>query len=164
MVNVKPITDKSWLLYASPSNEKLGLLSQNPKGFTLFSTDTKTQFSDKSEIIDFFNEDIFKNIIETRTASEFFIQGYPVSFENPFAVDTDNKITKLPLYAKTKDSNVHHCAGYYCIKFPKGYVFSFCPKYSTMSTYEHHGPYKTEERAKEELSILRKKARQNAST
>lgn len=156
MVNVKPITEKSWLLYAEASNEKLGLLSETPKGYTLISTEAKTRFKNKTEIITFFNEDIFKNVIEVEITREWFIKGFPVNWSSPVEADEENELTELPLYTKSEDSEVYHCAGYYIINFPKGWVYSFCPKFTTINKCEFKGPYTTSDRAKHELSVARK--------
>jgi hypothetical protein len=50
---------------------------------------------------------------------------------------------KLPLYSKSKNSNNMYAAGYYCVKFPKGWVKGFCPKLSTIAHNEYKGPFKT---------------------
>jgi hypothetical protein len=45
-----------------------------------------------------------------------------------------------------------YCAGYYIIKFEKGWVKSFCPKVITIERNEHKGPFKTEIEMKMVLS------------
>jgi hypothetical protein len=63
---------------------------------------------------------------------------------------------KLPLFTKSKDSKSLYCAGYYTIKFEKGWVKSFCPKKITLERYEFQGPFKTELEMKQRLSDVSK--------
>jgi hypothetical protein len=59
---------------------------------------------------------------------------------------------KLPLFTKSKKSKSAYCAGYYIIRFDKGWVKSFCPKLITIERYEFKGPFKTEIEMRSELS------------
>ena len=52
--------------------------------------------------------------------------------------------SKLPLFTKSEKSKSLYCAGYYTIRFEKGWVKSFCPKLITVERYEYRGPFKTE--------------------
>ena len=109
-------------------------------------------------VFDFFEEDIFDNILVAplAEAKEYTVKGFPVDFDNPFEADEEDEVSDLPLYTKTKVSKVFHCAGYYCIKFPKGWTSSFSPKHSTLKKYEFAGPFKTEMEMKTNLSIFKK--------
>jgi hypothetical protein len=159
MIKVREITEHSWILIADEDDQKIGLLSEFQGEFILLAKDAKTKFPNKDEITKFFNEDIFSNVVlDTATETEYFVDGYPVKSIKPHEV-ANNK-TGLPLYTKSSSSDVYHCAGYYCLMFPKVWVFSFCPKYATLEKYEYFGPYKTAAQAKEQLSILKKKQRQ----
>lgn len=158
MVKLKAITGSSWLLMTDDGQQKIGILSENHGGYMLLAKETKTHFATKDEINQFFAEDVFTNLVEnTDDDTEYFVKGYSVNFDKPHEVDSEDVMTDLPLYAKTAESDVYHCAGYYCIMFPKGWVYGFCPKYSTLSKYEYRGPFKTEDEVKSTLSILRKK-------
>jgi hypothetical protein len=64
---------------------------------------------------------------------------------------------KLPIYAKSTKSKSQYCAGYYAIKFRKGWVKSYCPKLITLDRYPFHGPFKTEVEMKNILSAINKK-------
>ena len=59
---------------------------------------------------------------------------------------------KLPLFTKSKKSKSLYCAGYYIIRFDKGWVRSFCPKLVTIENYESKGPFRTEIVMRQELS------------
>ena len=59
---------------------------------------------------------------------------------------------KLPLFTKSQKSKSLYCAGYYVIRFEKGWVKSFCPKLMTIEGYTSKGPFKTEIIMRQELS------------
>lgn len=59
---------------------------------------------------------------------------------------------KLPLFTKSEKSKSAYCAGYYIIKFDKGWVKSLCPKLITVERYEFKGPFKNELEMRQELS------------
>ena len=63
---------------------------------------------------------------------------------------------KLPLFTKSKDSKSLYCAGYYTIRFDKGWVKSFCPKLITLQRYDYKGPFKTEMEMRSMLSKVSK--------
>ena len=67
--------------------------------------------------------------------------GYPTK-HTPYNAVYDVQ-HKLPLYSKSQNSNNMYAAGYYCVKFPKGWVKGFCPKLSTIAENEYRGPFKT---------------------
>jgi hypothetical protein len=56
------------------------------------------------------------------------------------------------LFTKSNASKSLYCAGYYTIKFEKGWVRSFCPKLITIERYENKGPFKSEFEMKAVLS------------
>lgn len=159
IIQLKEITDNSWLVITEKEQEKIGLLSACRNGtFILLSKSGKAKFENKKDVTNFFEENIFDNIIITALTTEtnFTISSYPVDFDHPFEADSENKVSDLPLYTKTKASKIYHCAGYYCIKFPKGWTSSFSPKLSTLQKYKYGGPWKTEMEMKSNLSVYKK--------
>ena len=64
---------------------------------------------------------------------------------------------KLPLFTKSKKSKSLYSAGYYIIRFDKGWVRSFCPKLVTLEKYSYKGPFKTEFTMRQELSDANKR-------
>jgi len=161
-IQLKEITDNSWLVQTEKEQEKIGLLSANRIGqFTLLSKEGKVNFASEAEVLEFFSEDIFNNVLIAPLAEEkqYTVKGFPVDFDNPFEADSEDELSELPLFTKTKTSKVYHCAGYYCIKFPKGWTSSFSPKFSTLQKYEFTGPYKSEMEMKSQLSVLKKQAK-----
>ena len=161
MVQLKEITEKSWIVLNGDTNDNLGLLSQQNNNELIFVVKGgKTVFKDREEVCEFFGDQ--KVFVDAETplnivvGKENFVNGFPVDFPNPYAVEID---TELPVYSKTQDGSVAHCAGYYVIHFPKGPIQSFCPKYSTIDKYTVDGPFKTELEMKSVLSQLKKKIR-----
>jgi hypothetical protein len=63
---------------------------------------------------------------------------------------------KLPLFTKSKKSKSLYCAGYYTIRFAKGWVKSFCPKLITLQRYDYKGPFTTELEMRQVLSNVSK--------
>jgi hypothetical protein len=59
---------------------------------------------------------------------------------------------RLALFTKSEKSKSLYCAGYFIIKFDKGWVKSFCPKLITVERYETKGPFKTDIEMRQELS------------
>lgn len=159
IIQLKEITNNSWLVITEKEQEKIGLLSESRNGtFTLLSKSGKAKFENEKEVTSFFEENIFDNVIVTAliTETNFTVKGYPVDFDHPFEADSEDTVSNLPLYTKTKTSKVYHCAGYYCIKFPKGWTSSFSPKLSTLQKYKYNGPWKTEMEMKSNLSVYKK--------
>jgi hypothetical protein len=156
MVLLKELTEDSWLVLSDNEQDKLGLLSTEPSGrFVLLDQNGKKLFSSRKDLCDFFHDDIFSKVQQASPVKrvEFFVKGYPINYPEPIEVDDDSH---YPLFKKTKISKVCHCAGYYCVRFPKGWIHVFCPKLSTLQKYEHRGPFKSSNEMKDCLKELRK--------
>lgn len=157
-VKLKPITETSWLVIGDTEETRIGLLSQVRNQYVLMVKGEKKQFLDRKEVNRFFNEDVFDNVVEaaapTDTKKTFYINGFPVDFDNPHEVII--KGNKLPLFSKKSTSDVYYSAGYYCLNFPKNWMPAYCPKLSTLESYEYSGPYKTELEMRTGLTKLRK--------
>jgi hypothetical protein len=151
----KPIVDgKFWIV--EKDGEKIGTLSKKENNkFVLSSKDGSSFFGKKEEIIKAFGKDFFQTKIKTTVSNESIrdVYGYPTSCHpyNPMF----NVQKKLPLFTKSPDSKSLYCAGYYIIRFDKGWVKSFCPKLITIERYENKGPFKTELEMKQVLSNAR---------
>ena len=63
---------------------------------------------------------------------------------------------KVALFTKSEKSKSLYCAGYFIIKFDKGWVKSFCPKLITVERYETKGPFRTDMEMKLVLSNVPK--------
>jgi hypothetical protein len=150
-IKAKPILkNRFWVV--EDEGKRIGTLSWN---------DEKYIFSNKKETV-FFNN---KKQINTKLGStvewekpennktktgDFSVNGYPTSVY-PYNSMYDVK-RKLPLFTKSEKSKSVYCAGYFIIKFDKGWVKSFCPKLITVERYVNRGPFKTELEIRQELS------------
>ena len=89
------------------------------------------------------------NITET-VPVERLVHGMPTSC-TPYSPIYD-VVRKLPMFSKSNKSKSLYCAGYFIIRFDKGWVKSFCPKLITIERYECKGPFRTEIEMRTELS------------
>ena len=89
------------------------------------------------------------DITETKL-NEKYVHGMPTSC-TPYNPIYDVQ-RKLPMFSKSNKSKSLYCAGYFIIRFNKGWVKSFCPKLITIERYESKGPFKTEIEMRTELS------------
>ena len=157
-VKLKSITEKSWLVLGDTEDNRIGLLTEIRDQYTLMVQGAKQQFLTRKDVNKFFNEDIFKNIaepvVETEVKKDYFINGYPVEFDSPNEVLI--KGSKLPLFSKKATSDVYYSAGYYCLNFPKNWMPAYCPKLTTLDSYEYVGPFKTETEMRLQLTKMRK--------
>jgi len=157
-VKLKPITETSWLVIGDTEDTRIGLLSEVRNQYVLMVKGIKQQFLDRKAVNTFFKEDVFNNLLETEevdnSKKDYFINGYPIDFENPYEVISTE--TDLPLFSKKSTSEVYYSAGYYCLNFPKNWMPSYCPKLSTLQSYEYAGPFKDEFEMKLNLQRLRK--------
>lgn len=141
------IPNKEWIV--ENNGKKLGTLSKDKKGYVFLSKGIKVQFQNLQEL-----EKEMELILELPSSSKVTknkdVYGYLTKTipHNPLY---DVK-RKLPIYTKSNKSISKHCAGFYIIRFPKGWVKSHCPKLITLERYPFKGPFHTEQQAKEELS------------
>lgn len=146
------LKDKFWIV--ENNGERVGTLSLNDNRY-MFSSSAETCFFDnKRQIKKKFGVDIVwtdtDNESKNEKTKDFDVHGFKASVE-PFNSMYDVK-RKLPLFTKSSKSKSLYCAGYYIIKFEKGWVKSFCPKLITVERYETRGPFKTELEMRMELS------------
>lgn len=157
-VKLKPITETSWLVLGDTDETRIGLLTEIRDKYILMAQGEKKSFLSRKEVNGYFKEDVFNNmveeIVEEKVQKDYYINGYPVDFDSPNEVII--KGNKLPLFSKKATSDVYYSAGYYCLHFPKNWMPAFCPKLSTLETYEFGGPFKTEMEMRSNLVKLRK--------
>lgn len=150
-IQAKPIIDdKFWIV--EEEGIKIGTLRKNEDKF-VFSNETGIRvFDNKKSITEQFGKDFFvaKIIKEAANANPQEVHGFATSTSPHNAMYDIQK--KLPLFTKSGDSKSLYCAGYYIIRFDKGWVKSFCPKLITLQRYEYKGPFKTDLEMKTMLS------------
>ena len=155
-LHAKPIiADKFWIV--EKDGTKFATLRKNEDNRFVMSNELGIKiYETKVELTKEFGKDFFiaKIVREADNAEPNEVHGYPTSTvpHNPMY----NIQKKLPLFTKSEDSKSHYCAGYYVIRFDKGWVKSFCPKLITLQRYEYQGPFKTELEMKQVLSNVSK--------
>lgn len=150
LISKELIPDKEWIL--KDGDVKVASLSKNKKGYYITKNGQKIFFKDVSELgIEIPARHTSSIQINQDT---HLIYGYPCS-SKPFEPVYNIK-QKLPIFTKSTKSKSQFCAGYYIIKFRKGWVKSFCPKLITLERYPYQGPYKTEQEMKSELNKVNK--------
>ena len=148
------IPNKSWLL--ETDGLKVGTLSKERSSYSILkdgkkiSVGTAKDVKEKLGIVFF---DVSKPGKSETT--EHSVYDFPCG-SKPYGSVYDIR-KKLPIYAKSTKSKSQYCAGYYVIKFRKGWVKSYCPKLITLDRYPFHGPFKTEAEMKQMLAALSRK-------
>lgn len=155
-IHAKPIIDnKFWIV--EKDGEKFATLRKNEDNRFILSNELGVKVYDTKESLtrqfgkDFFVAKIIKEAYESKPNE---VHGFSTS-TSPFNSMFDIK-RKLPLFTKSDDSKSLYCAGYYVIRFDKGWVKSFCPKLITLQRYEYKGPFKTELEMKQVLTNVSK--------
>lgn len=150
-LHAKPIVNgKFWIV--EDHEQKVGILKLNEqKKYVLSSKESVTTFDTKKKLVEEFGKDFFiKDQPQVTSEVKKEIYGYPTSSIPHNSVY--NVKRKLPLFTKSNKSKSVFCAGYYIIKFNKGWVKSFCPKLITIDRNPYQGPFTTEIEMKEMLS------------
>lgn len=150
MIKTKTILkDKFWIV--EEGDNKVGTLTWNDDKYVLSSKGTVSFFDNKRQL----EKSLGVSITEKQTAipvqdNTKEVYNYPTSC-TPYNEMYDVK-RKLPLFTKSAKSKSLYCAGYYIIRFDKGWVQSHCPKLITLERYDYKGPFKTDFEMRQELS------------
>jgi len=150
-MKAKPVIDGKFWIIESGVNRVGTLQRDESNKFILVSNKQKAVFKDVKTLEKQFGKNFFvtaKTEKSSKDANEIY--GYPTNCD-PHNPMYDIK-RKLPLFTKSDASKSVYCAGYYAIRFDKGWVRSFCPKLITIQRYNHKGPFKTELELKQVLS------------
>ena len=154
-LQAKPIIDnKFWIV--EDSGVKVGTLRKNEDKFVFSNENGVSVFHTKKSVTEQFGNDFFlaKIIKEADNALPNEVHGFTTSTKPHNAMYDIQK--KLPLFTKSTDSKSLYCAGYYVIRFEKGWVKSFCPKLITLQRYDYNGPFKSDIEMKQVLSRVNK--------
>ncbi len=156
MIKAKPILkNKFWIIESD--GERIGTLSKQEDKRYMYSCATGTEYFNDTKSFNTFLGGVSwdKTSISDDTRHKE-IHGFNTS-TTPYNV-MYNVQKKLPLFTKSKKSKSLYCAGYYIIRFDKGWVRSFCPKLVTLEKYPFKGPFKTEFTMRQELSDANKRS------
>lgn len=148
------IPNKEWLI--EDERGKIGSIAKGKKGYSFLRKGKAIGFKDLAQVqqeLGIILPEGKPPRFEMEPAS-YAIYDYPCS-SKPYE-PVYNVKKKLPLFAKSDNSKSQYCAGYYIIKFKKGWVKSFCPKLITLERYPFQGPVKTETEMKQILTVANK--------
>jgi hypothetical protein len=143
MSKMLQLTSNSWLIRASSGTS--GLLFKTDEGYLFMSPQSRIEF----ESYDAVEKKFGKLKIEERAedTEHSHIAGYAVRHEHIVI-----KSEKPPLY--TIGGKVVFCAGYWGLKFPKGWTLVCCPKQKTTEDYESVGPFKSKLELSNHVTML----------
>lgn len=150
------IPNKEWVV--TEDRKKIGAITKDKKGYHFFHKGKTVGFKTLTELKTQLGIELFEDSVKKKTPDSdnknYIIYDFPCSSKPYEAVYSVKE--KLPLFAKSAKSKSRYCAGYYVIKFRKGWVKSFCPKLITLQRYPYHGPFKTEIEMKSVLNNMNK--------
>lgn len=151
-IHAKPIVEgKYWIV--EEDGERIATLQKKENNkFILSSEHGEIMFNKKEDLTKQFGQNFFltsSKVVVTKLEPKE-IYGFPTSCK-PYNGMFDVR-RKLPLFTKSDQSKSLYCAGYFIIKFDKGWVKSFCPKLITIERYPYKGPFKNELEMKQGLS------------
>ncbi len=155
-LHAKPvINDKFWIV--EQNGERLATLRKDEEDRFVLSNKLGVKiYNSKESLTKQFGKDFFvvQIVKEADDAEPNEVYGFPTCVEpcNPM-FDVQKK---LPLFTKSQESKSLYSAGYYVIRFDKGWVKSFCPKLITLQRYEYRGPFKTELEMRQVLANVSK--------
>lgn len=155
-IKAKPILkNKFWIIESN--GQRIGTLSKEEDKRYMYSCSSGTEyFTDAKSFNSYIGGVSWDKATISDSSSENEIHGFPTS-GTPHNV-MYNVQKRLPLFTKSKKSKSLYSAGYYIIKFDKGWVRSFCPKLVTLEKYDYKGPFKTEFTMRQELSNANKRS------
>jgi len=149
-MNAKEIVkNKFWIVQDQGQN--IGTISFNDEQYMLSDASGSRFFENTQQLQKSLKNKVSWQELEIKeTTIQKEVHGFNTSC-NPYNSMYDVK-QKLPLFTKSEKSKSLYCAGYYIIKFDKGWVKSFCPKLITIERYDYRGPFRTELEMRQELS------------
>lgn len=156
VIHAKPIIDNKFWIVEEDGEQVATLRKNEDNRFIMSNEDGVKIYDSKEKLTKEFGKNFFvaKIVKEATDSLPNEVHGYTTSTA-PHNAMYDIK-RKLPLFTKSGDSKSLYCAGYYIIRFDKGWVKSFCPKLITLQRYDYKGPFKTELEMKQVLSNVGK--------
>jgi hypothetical protein len=152
VIYAKPIVDGKFWIVEQDGSKIATLHKKENNKFILSSTAGEVMFNKKQDLTKQFGEGFFltSNKVKVTLPEPYECHSFATSVK-PYNAMYDVR-RKLPLFTKSNQSKSLYCAGYYIIKFNKGWVKSFCPKVITLERNEYKGPFKTEIEMKQVLA------------
>lgn len=146
MAKISQLTQNSWFIKNNTNLDYTGLLYLKDGIYTFLSPSKRFEFKSMDEVSKKFGK--LKEDTRATPSEKTAINGFPVRHETFTVVGEDP-----PLYTKGF-GKTEYIAGYNGVKFDKGWILAFCPKYSTYCEYEHIGPYRNRLEALNNISAL----------
>lgn len=137
MIIAKPvIKEKFWIL--EEQGNRVGMMNLNEGDYVI-----KLK---KKDIVLHSLDELKKHHIEfagrdLSHGGQMTVMGYPTDQEDVFNIQ---KINDYPCFTKKPNTKSIHAAGWYGVKFKNGWVQSFCPRLTTVTSYESVGPFKNQ--------------------
>ena len=137
---LKPITETNWIL--QQDGVKIALITKNSDKNKLHALGKldRVLFDDFKDLEKHLGSKLEVEKHDDEEVAELGnINNYPVKHAGAIPVPDQ----ELPVYKRTVTSNTAYSAGYYGVRFPNGWVTSYCPKLTTLTENEYIGPFKT---------------------
>ena len=141
-MNAKEILKNKFWIVEDNRGVKFGTISLNEEQYILSTPSGTQMYHTEKELTSALDKKISWTELDITETVAKEIHGYPTN-STPYNPMFDVK-RKLPLFTKSDKSKSLYAAGYYIIKFDKGWVKSFCPKLITVERYETKGPFKSD--------------------
>jgi hypothetical protein len=151
-MNAKEILKNKFWIVEDNRGVKFGTISLNEEQYILSTPSGTQMYHTEKELTSALDKKISWTELDITETVAKEIHGYTTN-STPYNPMFDVK-RKLPLFTKSDKSKSLYAAGYYIIKFDKGWVKSFCPKLITVERYTTKGPFKTEIEMRQELSLV----------
>lgn len=129
------IKDKFWIL--EENSKRVGLMNFTGEKYTVNLKRQDYTIRDFNELKNLGIEFVVRDYTH---GGHLEVMGYPTDQEKVYNVQD---IEGYPVFTKKPTSKSLHVAGWYGLKFKNGWVCSLCPRFSTIKTNTHVGPFKT---------------------
>ena len=149
------LKNKFWIV--ENGSDKIGTLSFDEDRYMFSTPSNQKFFNDVHTLKKELGSTIFYDSVVEQVQPDFEVHSFPTNVAPKNAVYDVKR--KLPLFTKSDKSTSLYSAGYYIIRFEKGWVKSFCPKLITLERYDYQGPFLTELEMKHKLSLMNKKVK-----
>lgn len=138
-ISMRKITPNCWI--ASTQGSPTALIHRSDDHYLFMTPETSQKFANMAAIKTYLGGRVKEQITEASSGlnseAKDNIEGYPVKHAT-MSVECGGD---RPVYVRGKQTK--HVAGYWCIKFSKRWVPSFCPLLKTIEQYQSAGPFKT---------------------
>jgi hypothetical protein len=147
----KPIVkNQYWVV--TDGNKKVGNVISDGSGYDVKIGNNITHYPTTKAIINKTKIEFVKNKEEKKVTNPIFAT-FPTGSSKIYNSVLDIK-RKIHLFTKTAKSKCFHAAGWFAVKQGQEFVPILAPKYIFIQRYEYHGPYMTEDEAKNVINTL----------